>query len=267
MNIYRHEFLTRIRSVAIWSVSIAALIFVFTSISTGFTEKAELLNQMMANFPPQLLQAFGMTEMDFSSILGYFGLIFLFCQICLGIQAANYSFGLVSIEESEFTADFLLAKPVNRSFILTAKLLSAFTSLTITNAVVWASTFFFLSVYDTGTGYDVNTLVILLASITVFQLVFLGLGVFISLLVKRVRSVTPFSMALVFGTYTFNAFSGMLGEKSLDLLTPFKHFDPNFIVKNSNWDWPLVAISIGFIVVSIPASYWLYNRRNIPSAV
>jgi ABC-2 type transport system permease protein len=266
MNIYKHELRIRLRSVIIWSLSVMALLFVFISISAKFTEKAGLMNELLANYPPELLMAFGMAEMDFSSILGYFGLIFLFCQICLGIQAANYGFGLVSIEESEFTADFLLAKPVKRSAILTSKLLAAFTSLTITNAVVWASSFFFLAVYDKGTGYDVKTLMILLATIPAFQLVFLGLGVVISLMVKRVRSVTPFSMALVFGTYTFNAFSGMLGEKSLDLLTPFKHFDPNFIVKNANWDWPLVAISVGVIIVSFPASYWLYSRRNIPSA-
>ncbi len=75
----------------------------------------------MANFPPQLLVTFGMENMDFSSVLGFFGLIFLFCQICLAIQAANYGFGLVSVEESEWTADFLLAKPVSRTKIMTSQ--------------------------------------------------------------------------------------------------------------------------------------------------
>jgi ABC-2 type transport system permease protein len=266
MNIFVHELKAKLRSVSIWSISIALLLLTFLSISSGFIEKAALLNEMLANFPPQLLMAFGMNNMDFSSILGYFGLIFLFCQICLAIQAANYGFGLVSIEETELTADFLLAKPVGRGNILSAKLLAALTALTITNLVVWASSFGFLAIFDSGVEYQVGSLIVLLASILVFQLFFLFVGLAISLLVKRVRSVTPFSMSLVFGLYILNIFDDMIGKKSLEVISPFSHFDPGYIVKNANWDWPQVAISAAFILVSAVASYWLYSRRNIASA-
>ena len=70
--------------------------------------------EMMSSFPKELLIAFGMVDMDWSTILGFFGLVFVFVQICLAIQAANYGFSLVSIEETEWTADFLLSKPVSR---------------------------------------------------------------------------------------------------------------------------------------------------------
>jgi ABC-2 type transport system permease protein len=59
----------------------------------------------------------------------------------------------------------------------------------------------------------------------------------------------------------------MLGEGTLDLITPFKHFEPNYIIKNAAYDLPLVMISVVIIVVSLVASYVLYNRRNIASAV
>ena len=100
--------------------------------------------------------------MDFSTVLGYYGLIFLFCQICLAIQAANYGFALVSIEEREMTADFLLAKPVGRTKILTSKLLSAITGLTITNIVIWISSFVFIKIFAGGREYDAKPLVLLL---------------------------------------------------------------------------------------------------------
>lgn len=267
MNIYMHEFKTKLRSVLIWSASIAALLFVFMSIYTSFSAQSALLAQAMANFPKALLIAFGMENMDWSKVLGYFALVFLFCQICLAIQAANYGFGLVSIEESELTADFLLAKPVGRTKIMTSKILAALTGLTITNIVVWISSFVCLAVFVREQEYPVRSLVILLLSIVVFQLFFLSVGMAISLLVKRVRSVTPFSMGLVFGLYILNAFGGMIGEKSLEIVSPFKHFDPNYIIKNAAWDLPLVLISVTIIVISMVASYVLYARRNIPSAV
>jgi ABC-2 type transport system permease protein len=266
MNIYLHEFKTNLKSVWIWSASIAALILVFLSIYPGFSTNAAMLQQMMNNFPKELLIAFGMTNMDWSSILGYFGLIFLFVQICLAIQAANYGFSLVSIEENELTADFLLAKPVGRTKIMTSKLLAALTSLTITNIVVWISSFLFVTMFDNGKGYSTKSLVMLLLSIVVFQLFFLSVGLVISLLVKRVRNVTPFSMALVFGLYILNAFGSMIGEESLEVISPFKHFDPNYILKNAAFD-PLVLISVAIIVIAVVGSYWLYARRNMISAV
>ena len=267
MNIYMHEFKAKLRSVLIWSASIAALLFVFLSIYTGFAKQSALLQQAMANFPRALLIAFGMENMDWSNVLGYFALVFLFCQICLAIQAANYGFGLVSIEESELTADFLLAKPVSRTKIMTSKILAALTGLTITNIVVWVSSFVCLAAFASGQDYPVNSLVVLLLSIIVFQLVFLSVGMVISLLVRRVRSVTPFSMGLVFGLYLLNAFGGMIGQTSLEIVSPFKHFDPYYIIKHTAWDLPLVLISVTVIVISILASYFLYAKRNIPSAV
>jgi ABC-2 type transport system permease protein len=266
MNIYLHEFKSKIRSVLIWSASIAALLVVFLSLSRAFTEQSAVLAQAMANFPRELLVAFGMENMDMTTVLGFFGLIFLFCQICLAIQAANYGFGLVSIEETELTADFLLAKPVGRVRIMTTKFLAALSSLTLTNLVVWIVSFSGLAIFAKGDGYSVKSLVVLLLSIVVFQLFFLSVGMAISLMVKRVRSVIPFSMGLVFGLYILNAFGGMIGQQSLEVISPFKHFDPNYIIKHAAWDLPLVSISLGITLVSLAASYLLYARRNIASA-
>jgi ABC-2 type transport system permease protein len=267
MNIYMHEFKSNLKSVLIWSASLALLILVFMSLSSSFEQSSAVLNAAMANFPKELLIAFGMTNMDWSSILGFFGIVFLFCQICLAIQAANYGFALVSIEEAELTADFLLAKPVGRAQILTDKLLAAFTSLTVTNIVVWVCSFGFIHLFDSGKTYDTKALVVLLLSIAVFQLFFLTVGVVISLLVKRVKSVTPFSMGLVFGLYILNAFGGMIGSASLEIISPFKHFEPNYIIKNAAFDLPLVMISVSVIIISIVGSYFLYSKRNILSAV
>ena len=257
----------KIRSVIAWSLVIALLIFIYLSIFSSIAVDAKILNEMMSSFPEEFLIAFGMTDMDWSTILGFFGLIFLFIQICLAIQAANYGFSLVSVEETDLTADFLLAKPVGRTKIMTSKFLAAITGLTITNLVVWISSFVFLRMYSDGGQFETKPVLYLLLSIAIFQLFFLTAGMLISLLVKRVRSVTPFSMALVFGMYVLNAFGGMIGEDKLEILSPFKHFEPNYILKHAAYDLPLAWISVAVIVISVVGSYVLYSRRNIRSAV
>ena len=117
-----------------------------------------------------------------------------------------------------------------------------------------------------GPPIDNKLLVMLLGTIVVFQLFFLTVGMLISLLMKRVRSVTPLSMALAFGMYVVSAFGGMLGDDTIDLISPFKHFEPNAIITNGSYD-PLVMISVVVILISVPASYLLYQKRNIASAV
>ena len=267
MNIFRHEFKMHLRSVITWSVAVAVLILIYVSLFSSFAQDAELLNEMMAKFPEQLRLAFGLNDVNLATVLGFYGLVFLFVQICLAIQAANYGFSLVSVEEREWTADFLLTKPVRRTQILTSKLLAALSGLTITNIVVWISSFVCITLFKGDRTYDTRHLVMLLLSIVVFQLFFLSVGVVISLLVKRVRSVTPYAMALGFGMYVLSVFGDLLGTNALEKITPFKHFEPNYILQNGAWDLPLVLISAAVIVMALVGSYLLYARRDIPAVV
>lgn len=264
-NIFNFEFRSRLKSVLIWSLAAGFLIFFFFSLYTSFSADAELLDMMMAKFPPELKSAFGLDRMNMATVLGYYSLIFLFVQLCLAIQASNYGFGLVSIEESELTADFLLTRPVSRIQVLTSKLLAALASLLITSAVVWLSTLLSLSLFSGGRSYEAGTLALLMASTLLFQLFFLCVGLVVSLLVKRVRNVTPWGLGLGFGMYVLSAFSGMLGDVKLEYITPFKHFDAAAIVHDGALNTPLVLLNVAVTLVALGVSYWRYIRRDIPA--
>ena len=105
----------------------------------------------------------------------------------------------------------------------------------------------------------------MLLTLAFMQLFFLSVGLLVSLLMKRVRSVTPLSMGLAFGMYVIDAFGDMLGDDKLGNITPFKHFDANYIAKNGTLDLPLVLISVIVIIISVGGSYFLYAKRNIHS--
>jgi len=264
-NIYRHEFRIRLKSVIIWSLALTFLVVFFFSLFPVFADQAALMNEFLARYPQELRAAFGMDNMDLATVLGFYSFVFMFVQLCLAIQASNYGFGLVSIEESELTADFLLSKPVSRRQVMTSKLLAALTSLTLTNLVVWVSSFVAITLFREQREYETGTLLLLLLSIVIFQLFFLSVGLVVSLLVKRVRSVTPYALGLGFGMYVLSAFSGVFGEVTLELLTPFKHLDAVSIVKYSAYDTPLVLLNAAVTLVALAVSYWLYIRRDIPA--
>ncbi len=264
-NIYLHEFRMRMKSVLTWSLALVVLVAFFFSLFPVFSDQATLMNELLARYPAELRAAFGLDNMDLATVLGFYSFIFIFVQLCLSIQASTYGFGLVSIEESELTADFLLSKPVSRAQVMTSKLLAALTSLTITNLVVWVVSFAAIALFGEGRAYEPGTLVLLLASIIIFQVFFLSIGLIISLLVKRLRSVTPYALGLGFGAYVLNGFSGVFGDVALELLTPFKHLDAAAIVKHSAYNMPLVLLNVAVSLVSLAVSYWLYIRRDIPA--
>ena len=264
-NIYRHEFRAHLKSVIIWSLSLSVLIAFFFSLFPVFADQAALMNEFLARYPQELRAAFGMDNMDLSTVLGFFSFLFMFVQLCLAIQAANYGFGLVSIEESELTADFLLSKPVSRVQVLNSKLLAALTSLIITNLVVWVCSITVITLFRGGRDFELSTLLLLLISLLIFQLFFLSVGLMISLLVKRVRSVTPYALGLAFGAYVLSAFSGVFGEVALELVTPFKHLDAAYIVKHNAYDTPLVLLNVAVSLIALAVSYWRYLRRDVPA--
>jgi len=54
--------------------------------------------------------------------------------------------------------------------------------------------------------------------------------------VKRVRDVTPYSIALTFGMVVLSAFGGTLGDDKLEIITPLKHFEPNYVLSKGAYD-------------------------------
>jgi ABC-2 type transport system permease protein len=264
-TVYQFELRSKLKSAFIWSLAIAAITLIYFSLFPSLAKEAALMNEAMEQMPPELLAAFGMTGVDLSTVMGFYSFVFLFAQVLLAIQASNYGFGLVSVEEADMTADFLLTKPLTRSQILTSKLLAAFTALSITNALTWLSSFLFITLFRDGREYDVHTLLLLLASIAIFQLFFLSVGLVISLLVRRVRNVTPYALGLAFGMYLLGAFSDMAGDVKLEWITPFKHFDANAIIRTGAYELPLVMISVAVILIALAGSYWRYLHRDIPA--
>lgn len=266
MNIFRYEFKGYIRSIVLWSVGIFAIMIMFMAFYPSFGKDAALMDKMLESYPEELLAAFGMNGgLSLSTVLGFLVFAFVFVQLCLAIQSSIYGFSFLSVEERELTADFLMTKPVSRKTIIISKFIAVLTSLIITNVITWVATFVSIELFKDGMEYDSGKVVLLLASIIIFQMFFLSIGMIVSLLVKKVRNVLSYSMALAFGLYILNALRGIIGGELLGIFTPYYHFDPSYILDKGKYDLGLASISLGVIIVSIVASYSLYQRRDIHS--
>lgn len=266
MNIYKFELSQLKNSIFIWSLAVPLSLVSYMLFYPMIASDAGALDSIMDSFPEKFLAAFGMNaDLPISSLLGYLSLTVSMIYIPIAIQAANYGFHILSVEEREFTADFLLTKPVKRSKIFISKVSAALTSLLITNVSMWIATISILYIVKGQQTFDLGKVIILLTSFIFIQLVFFSLSLLISVSMKKVSSVLSLSMGLGFGLYILSALGSILSFDIFNILSPYAHFEPNYILVNANHHWSYVIITIAMIIVSIPLSYFLYHKRNISS--
>lgn len=264
MNIFKLEFKKKFKSMLIWTAAILAwalivIAFIPTLVEEGHTF-ADMIEDMGA-----FAQVLGIETETLSTVIGIIGMYFGMLLIVFGIQSANYGFGLVTIEESELTADFLISKPVTRSKILTSKILASLVIMLIT-CTIYTIVSYYAVVVVSG-DYEVNkkALLLILCSAFFVQLFFFAVGLLISLFLKKVKSVTPFSMGLVFGMFILDAFARSFDIEIVKYFNPLSFFETSTIAKEVSYDTTFFILNLCIVIVSIAVSYLLYQKRDIKS--
>lgn len=262
MNIYKYELSAYRNSTIIWSGSIVTLVALMISIYPSFMKDVEQLKQLLSSLPEVILQAFSIHLDAFTSILGFYSYIFTYVLLCGAVQAMNLGLSIISKEVREKTADFLLSKPISRQTIMTAKLLAAITSIVLTNIVYLLTSSIVISMIAQS-EFNHRSLLFISLSLLFIQLIFFALGIIISVIVPKIRSVLPLSLGIVFGFFIVGLFSSAIGDAALRYLTPFKYFDAHYIMQHASYEMPYLLVGIGIVVVSIVASYIIYVKKDI----
>ncbi|MEH7113599.1 ABC transporter permease subunit [Neobacillus niacini] len=261
MNIMLHELRAYRKSTIIWMVSLVGVAALFMSFFPSFTKDTEDFTKLLEGYPVELREAFGINLDNFFSILGFYCYGLSFVTLCGAIQAMNLGTSIISKEVREKTADFLLTKPVTRNAVLTNKLLAALISIILTNIVyIVAATLLANQVAKE----DFSVKIFILLSLTVFfvQLLFLAIGIIISVIVPRIKSVLTVSLAVVFAFYFLGMFSA---DEAKRYLSPFKYFDTAYIMGNSSYETSFLIIGAIIIILAIAASYYIYGKKDIHS--
>jgi ABC-2 type transport system permease protein len=95
------------------------------------------------------------------------------------------------------------------------------------------------------------------------QLFFLAVGLLVSVLVPKIKSVLAFTLPIVFGFFIIGMLDSVIGAEKARYLTPFKYFDVGYIAAHTTYEWRFVITEAVVVVVCIIASYLIYIRRDI----
>lgn len=268
MNILFFEFMKYLKSLWIWIASMIAQIMVFMAFYPILAKDAKVLDLFLEHYPEELLKAFGMGgELSLATVAGFFAFSFALTQLILAVQSAYYGFHFLSVEERELTADFLYSKPMNRRQIISYKYLAVILALLITNIGVWAGSFMSIEWFRGSDAYELRPIISLLLTVPVFQLFFFSLGFLATALTKKITGVIGAAVGTALVLYVLNALKRIIGGELLGLISPYHHFDPNYILVAGEWDLSLTALSLLFIALANITAWPLFLKRDIRSAV
>ena len=265
MNIYIRELKSHRKSIIIWSI--AMILFVLMGLQKysaliGTSGNTEGMMQLMNSMPKFLQAMWGLSSLDITTAVGYFGVLFSYLALMSGIHASMLGTSIIYKEERDKTVEFLMTRPVSRKRIVTAKFMAALTNIIIFNVVT------FVASYITLRGFtDDNILkVIILSMIAMFflQLVFLAIGIGLALFMKKPKRAGMITLFILIGTFFLSLIVDMSDALEIfDVLTPFKYFDAKdfFVSGNLNTGYIILALAITIILIII--SFKQYKKRDL----
>ena len=262
MNIFVHELRAYRKSTLVWAFSLIAIVALFMSMFPSISKEIVEFKKLLEGFPEPVRKALGLEIDSFGSILGFYSYLFVYLTLCGAIQAMHIGTSIVSKEVRDKTADFLLTKPVSRTTILTAKLLAALTTLVITNVVFLISARIMVAQVNTE-SYSVKSFWMISMTLFFTQLIFLSLGIILSIVFPKIKSVLTVSLGTVFTFFIIGLLVSTTDDGVKRYLTPFKYFDSAYIIENSSYEIAFMLAGIGIIVISLIASYIIYMKRDI----
>jgi ABC-2 type transport system permease protein len=240
-----------------------ALAALYLSIYPSMAKDVGDFKKLLENYPETIRAMLGINLDYIASLLGFYSMIFSFIILCGAIQAMNLGVSILSRESRERTADFLLVKPVSRITIVTAKLGAALTTVVITNIIFIACSTLMANSAKTG---EFSLKIFFLINLTMFfvQIIFIAIGMVVSVFFKKIKNVLPISLGFVFGFYMIGALLVTDSSNKVErMLSPFKYYDITYIIQNGNYEALYLLIGAVIVVVAVAVSYIVYNKKDI----
>ncbi|WOO36340.1 ABC transporter permease subunit [Anaerocolumna sp. AGMB13020] len=262
MNILKHEMKSNLKSLLIWSISMALLVISgmgkYTAYAAG-GDSSDIFDKM----PHTMKALFGFASFDVKTLSGFYAFLFTYIAITLAIHAVLLGNSIVAKEERDKTTEFLMAKPVSRRAILTAKLLSAAINLVLLNAVTLVSSLLIAASFDGGSELT-SVIIWLLVSMLILQVLFLSFGTLLASRKIKTKATGSIASGIVIATYFLAKITDLTDRLNfLNILSPFKYFSYPEIIKGNGLNIFIVVLTLLLSVFLIWGAYKLYTKRDL----
>lgn len=260
MTVVKHELKLGKNAFIIWTVSIAFLLTVCVFVFPEMKEEMNSVGDMFSSMG-SFTAAFGMDRLNFGTLTGFYAIE---CGNVLGLGGALFAsligVSILSKEERDRTAEFLLAHPVSRRRVVTEKLMAVLVQIIVMNLVILG-----LSVLSMElVGEEIPWKEILLIHLAYFLLQLELAGICFGISAFRRRGSVGIGLGLAAVAYFCNLIANMTESvKFLKYITPFGYCDGADIITDGKLAAGRIAIGMTFACIGVVAAYFQYCRKDI----
>lgn len=260
MTLIKHELKQGKTSFLIWTASIGFLLAICVFLFPEMKGQMEGINDMFASMG-SFTAAFGMDRLNFGTLTGFYAIE---CGNVLGLGGAFYgalcAVGILSKEEKDKTAEFLLTHPVSRKRIITEKLIAALIQITVMNIIIYAIAIG--SISAVGEAIPLKEISLLHLAYYLLQLELMGICFGISAFLRKGSIGVGLGIAVMM--YFLNLISNIADvAEFLKYITPFGYCEGADIISNGSLDITLVAIGAVIGISGIIVAYMKYTGKDI----
>ena len=260
MTLVKHELRQGKTVFLIWTAAIGFLLGVCVFLFPEMKGEMEGIGEVFSSMG-SFTAAFGMDRLNFGTLVGYYTIE---CGNVLGLGGAFFSalcaVNILSKEEKEKTAEFLLAHPISRARILTEKLVAVLVQISALNLIIYAVSVGSMAMIGEKIPWkEVNLLHL---AYYLLQLELAGFCFGISAFLRKGSAGAGLGVALLL--YCLNLIANMTESADfLKYITPFGYCDGADIVSSGSLNGTMIAIGVVMGIACIAVAYLHYNKKDI----
>ncbi|MDD7349896.1 MAG: ABC transporter permease subunit [Clostridiales bacterium] len=260
MTLVKHELRRGKTSFLIWTASIGFLLVICIFLFPEMKGQMDNVNDMFASMG-SFTAAFGMDRLNFGTLAGFYAVE---CGNVLGLGGAFYAalcaVGILSKEEKDKTAEFLLTHPISRKRIVTEKLIAVLIQITSMNLLIYA--FAVGSIAAIGETIPWKEISLLHLAYYLLQLELAGICFGISAFLRKGSAGVGLGIATMM--YFLNLIANIAEvAEFLKYITPFGYCEGADIVSSGSLDSVRVVIGAVMGIGGIVIAYLKFTRKNI----
>ena len=260
MTLVRHELRQGKTSLLIWTASIGFLLAICVFLFPEMKGQIDTVNNIFSSMG-SFTEAFGMDRLNFGTLIGFYAVE---CGNILGLGGAFYAalcaVGILSKEEKDKTAEFLLTHPVGRKRIITEKLIAVLIQITVLNIIIYALSVG--SIAAVGETVPLKEISLLHLAYYLLQLELSGICFGISAFLRKGSAGLGLGIATVM--YFLNLIANIADVAAfLKYITPFGYCEGADIVSNGRLNGVMVSVGAVIGIAGIIIAYLKYTKKDI----
>ena len=260
MTLIKHELRQSRTSFFVWTASLGFLLATCIFLFPEMKGQMESVNDMFSSMG-SFTEAFGMDRLNFGTLTGFYAVE---CGNVLGLGGAFFAslcaVGVLSKEEKDKTAEFLLTHPVSRKMIVTEKLIAVLVQITVMNILIYALAIGSIAAVGEAIPWKEISLMHIAYYLLQLELACICFG--ISAFIRKGSAGIGLGIATIM--YFLNLIANIADvAEFLKYITPFGYCEGADIVSNGSLDITLVAIGLAIGIIGIIIAYLKYTKKDI----